>query len=178
MKTYIILLRGINVGGKNVIKMSDLKILLERNGFLNVRSYIQSGNIVLNHKIDNIKEIQSFVQNLILSEFKLDVPVMVLEESYLITILKNNPFLKSEKYDIKHLYITLIENITSVNNEATLLSINSNEDKVSLGDHCVYLYCPNGYSKTKYTNNLIESKLNCKATTRNLKTLNKILTLI
>ncbi len=97
MKTYIILLRGNNVGGKNVIKMSDLKILLERNGFLNVRTYIQSGNIVLNHKKDNIKEIQSFVQNLILSEFKLDVPVMVLEESYLITILKKQSIFKKRK---------------------------------------------------------------------------------
>ena len=177
MKEYIVLLRGINVGGKNTIKMSELKNLLEHIGFFNVQTYIQSGNLILKSKQNRVNDIKNSVHNLIVSEFKMNIPVMVFEKRYLTEILKNNPFNKNEKLDTKYLHITFLDKNNDDNDRETLLSLSTVKDKLSFGKKCIYLYCPDGYSKTKLTNNLIEKKLKTIATTRNLKTLNKMIEL-
>jgi uncharacterized protein (DUF1697 family) len=149
-------LRGINVGRKNTIKMSDLKNLLEHSGFYNVHTYIQSGNIILQSKKNESNEIKNLVHNLILSDFKINTPVIVLEKSFLSEILNNNPFNKNQNLDSKYIHVTILAKNIDDNDQKVILSENTTKDKLSFGKKCIYLYCPDGYSKTKLTNNFIE----------------------
>lgn len=93
MNTYIILLRGINVGGKNKVPMSDLRRCLEELGFSNVLTYIASGNVILqsNKKSAVIKK---QIEAALIKNFKLDselIKVLVLSDKQLEAIIDNKP---------------------------------------------------------------------------------------
>jgi len=93
MKTYVVLLRGINVGGKNKISMAALKLFLEEQGFTEVITYIQSGNVILQSTLDARKLTQKIEKGLP-SAFKLDSPlikVLALTTEQLQRIVNNRP---------------------------------------------------------------------------------------
>jgi len=84
MKKYIVLLRGINVGGKNKISMKELKELLEEYGFLDVVTYINSGNIVFSSHNSDIEFLKRNCEALIFEKFKLELLLMVITAEELI----------------------------------------------------------------------------------------------
>ena len=88
MKTYIALFRGVNVGGNNLLPMKELVALLEKNGFQNVKTYIQSGNVVLKGKKVSSTELRT----LIAGKFGFKPEVTVLEKSEFDSSIKHNPF--------------------------------------------------------------------------------------
>ena len=177
MEKYIAILRGINVSGKNIIKMKDLKSELDDLGFKNVITYIQSGNIVFEHEKTPTNRLTAVIKQTIAKKFKLDVPVMVFETEQWKKILTNNAFLGEENIDITKLHVTFLSSspstvfIAQINLDAYL------PDQLIITNEAIYLYCPNGYGKTKLTNNFFEAKLKVTATTRNWKTANKLLEL-
>jgi uncharacterized protein (DUF1697 family) len=93
MKTYVILLRGINVGGKNKISMAELKSFLDELGFENVSTYIQSGNVILQSKLD-AKAITEKIEKALPTKFKFDSPlirILTLTTAQLEDTIKNRP---------------------------------------------------------------------------------------
>lgn len=86
----IILLRGININGKNKISMDILKSELESIGFKNVYTYLNSGNIILESTFDKDK-IKKIIENLIIEKFNLDIPVFVITYLELKELLENKP---------------------------------------------------------------------------------------
>lgn len=92
MKTYIVLFRGINVGGKNILRMNDLVALLEENKYQNVKTYIQSGNVVLKSKSNP----ELNIGKLISSNFGFKPDILALEKSTFLTNIKNNPYQTDE----------------------------------------------------------------------------------
>jgi uncharacterized protein (DUF1697 family) len=93
MTTYVILLRGINVGGKNKIAMAELKRFLEKLGFTNVFTYIQSGNVILQSELD-AQTISQKVGESLPGMFKLDssiIKVLVLTSQQLQSVVENKP---------------------------------------------------------------------------------------
>lgn len=93
MKAYIVLLRGINVGGKNKIPMTALKDCLEKLGFNNVATYIASGNVILDSDKD-VKDIQQEIESALVVNFKLDsklIKVLVLSQKQLESVVNNKP---------------------------------------------------------------------------------------
>lgn len=157
---YIVLLRGINVGGKRKIRMKDLKDLLVQNGYQNVLTYIQSGNIILQSLQKDIPKIENHISGLIQKAYSFEVPVMVLNNNQFLSIYNGNPFIEN---DIKSLHVTILK--------SPVAKVELNKEEAMLIDSQVYLLCPEGYSKTKYTNDFFEKRLKCKATTRNWKTM-------
>ncbi len=180
MKTYIALLRGINVGGHHKMKMADLKVMLEKLNFTRVTTYIQSGNIILQGAQKDTVELSDLIKKEIKKQFGFDVPVLILTVENLISIYENNPFLeqlnKQELEDNK-MFFTLL---SSKPDALGIEEINTNfqgEEQFLITDKVVYLYATNGCRKTKLTNNFFEKKLKSAATTRNLKTIIKLLEL-
>ena len=108
MINYISILRGINVSGKNMIKMAALKELYEVLGLLNVTTYIQSGNVVFQSDSADAGAIGALITAGILKRFELQVPVLIREYTELKTILSLNPFLNIEGEDISKLHITRV----------------------------------------------------------------------
>lgn len=170
MEKYIILLRGINVSGKNKMPMVELRELLNNLDFINVQTYIQSGNIILdsNHS-KNV--VCNLIKEGILAKFGYDVAVIARTISELKVAIENYPFsLENEK----------IVAFTFLDKKPEISEIELNnlgDDMFKIQNDMVYLNCPNGFGKSKITNNLFEKKLKVVATTRNLRTTLKLLEL-
>jgi uncharacterized protein (DUF1697 family) len=93
MNTYVILLRGINVGGKNNMPMAQLVLFLEEHGFTNVITYIQSGNVILQTTLSRA-QIKEEIEELLPKKFKLDsslIKVLVLSDKDLKAIIDDAP---------------------------------------------------------------------------------------
>ena len=175
MTTYISILRGINVSGQKLVKMDVLRKAYENLGFRNVATYVQSGNVIFTGNSVNLNELAQTITRQIAKDFGFDVPVIVLSFDNLKQIIDGNPFLKDSDKDITFLHVTFLSS------KPQKFDINAIEDKklsgeeISISDSAVYLYCPNGYGKSKLSNSFLETKLKVGATTRNWKTTNELL---
>jgi uncharacterized protein (DUF1697 family) len=164
MNTYISILRGINVGGNRIIKMETL----------NVRTYIQSGNVVFQERTTEPKDLELRIFRTIKESYSFDVPIIIKTKVELEILFKNNPFrLKYEK-EIDKLHITLFSDQPK-QFDIENFNLSSGNDEYLFGDCVAYLYCPDGYGKTKLSNQNLEQKLKVSATTRNWKTLTELL---
>ena len=177
MKTYISILRGINVGGKNLIKMNSLLAMYEGLGFKNVKTYIQSGNVVFQSMETQTEESERLISESLLSQYLSNIPVMVREVSELKSILAQNPFINEIEKDISKLHITFLSKLPERQFLEIVESGSYLPDKYIINGRTIYLVCPNGYGKTKLNNNFFENKLKVKATTRNLNTLMELVKL-
>lgn len=91
MKRYIALLRGINISGKNKVPMSELKKGFETLAFVEVKTYLNSGNVIFSSDEDNIRKLTDKIEEMIKNQFGLDIPVFVLSREALEDILQNAP---------------------------------------------------------------------------------------
>lgn len=169
MTRFVVLFRGINVGGHNKLPMKPLVSLLENNGFTNVTSYIQSGNIVLNSKEDPTITIMSLISQ----EFDLKPQIMTLTAEDFITIKNNNPYSNEEGKSV-HCYIC--KEIPKINTEK-IQQYQLSTEKTTLINNTFYLYAPDGIGRSKLVSN-IETCLGVPTTGRNLNTINKIFSLL
>ncbi len=180
MNTYIALLRGINVGGHKKIKMADLRLKLEELGFSAVITYIQSGNIVFKDPSENIDTLETKIEKAIKKHFGFDVPVLIITHKILQKVLQHNPYIerleKGEIEDKKMYFMLLCDQPDSIA-VAELSKISFDPEEFIIAKNVIYLFAAIGYGKTKLHNNFFEKKLNIRTTTRNLRTLNKLLEL-
>ena len=174
MNTYIALLRGINVGGHKKVPMAELRGLLSDMGFQEVKTYIQSGNVVLSSSIANQTKIENLIKKAILNQFGFEVSVMVRTRHQLLKIFEDCPFPAEQKVDS---YFAILSNQpdTELVREASQKTY-ENEDYHIIND-CLYLYCANGYGKAKFNLSFFEKKLRVSATSRNYKTMVKLIDL-
>lgn len=170
MKKYIILLRGINVSGKNKLPMAELRDLLNDLGFKNVQTYIQSGNVIL--ESDKSKsEICKIINKRIIDKFGFDVPVIARTIPDLKKAIANYPFSTDNTKIVAFVFLNRKVYETKIDVK------DSSNDKYLIDNDMVYIYCETGFAKTKLSNNLFERKLNVRATTRNYNTTLKLLEL-
>ncbi|MCX6151140.1 MAG: DUF1697 domain-containing protein [Ignavibacteriales bacterium] len=174
MQTYISILRGINVSGQKMIKMDALRKIYENINFKNIQTYIQSGNVIFQYKKAVNFELETKITDKIFEEFGFEVPVMVKELYELLFILMNNPFVNKRNEDITKLHVTFLSQEPEQVNIDKLKDGNYGSDEYIIIGKTVYLFCPNGYGKTKLTNTFFENKLKTVATTRNWKTINEL----
>ncbi|MBL6445335.1 DUF1697 domain-containing protein [Fulvivirga sp. 29W222] len=175
MQTYIAILRGINVSGANKIKMDDLRARLTDLGFQNVKTYIQSGNVIFDYKPIDPLVLAKKLQQKIKEEYSYKVPVIVAGAEELKQVIINNPFLKERNEDPGKLHVTFLAEPANDENMSKIDASGYLPDEFKINGKEVYLFCPNGYGRTKLTNNFFESKLKVTATTRNWKTVNTLL---
>ncbi|CAM1349445.1 DUF1697 domain-containing protein [Tenacibaculum crassostreae] len=168
MNTYIVLLRGINVSGKNKIPMAELRALLNDLKFQEVQTYIQSGNIILKSELSK-EEVCKKINLGIKDKFGFDIPVLARTPEEWGKTIEKYPFsIENEK-------IVAFSFLNKVPEQKELEVKGLNEDQYQIVDDVVYLYCPSSFANTKLTNNTIEKKLAVIATTRNYKTTIKLL---
>lgn len=172
---YIAVLRGINVSGHHIIKMETLKQAFQSLGFQRVSTYIQSGNIVFHSDITDVMIIASKIKEIMQRDFGYNVTCLVIHSDQLNSIINQNPLLADLYKDESYFHVTLLSEKPKLMDITALVNKKQPDEEIFLIDRAVYLYCPYGYGKTKLTNNLIESKLNVAATTRNWKTLQALL---
>ena len=175
MATFISILRGINVSGQKKILMADLKALYETLNFKNVQTYIQSGNVVFDSmQEDNNIALAKIIEEAIEKAYKFQVPVLVKQADDLINTIKNNPFVEEAGIDPSRVAVTFLESRPKSENLKKLEGVDYPPDRFLIDGLNIYIHCPKSYGNSKLSNNFFESKLRVKATTRNWKTINKI----
>lgn len=175
MTTFVSMLRGINVSGQKMIKMNALQESYKTLCFDNVVTYLQSGNVVFTSEDSDCSLLEEKISDRIEKDFGFAIPVLVLPIEKLKQIASDNPFLEGTDKEGKSLYITfLYSEPENINNEVIERSKREGEDFI-ITKEVVYLYCPNGYGRTKLNNNYWEAKLKSRATTRNWKTVTEML---
>jgi len=169
MGKFVVLLRGVNVGGKNLLPMQELKSYLQGEDFKNIQTYIQSGNIILESATDP----EERVHNLIQSKFGFSVSVLAFSEEQFASIILNNPY-NSEEGKCVHFYCCLH---SPVLNQDKLEQLISATESFALIGSVFYLFAPEGIGRSKLAAK-IESFLGVSATGRNMNTMNKLKTLL
>lgn len=172
---YIAFLRGINVSGQKKMKMADLRHSLEKEGFQNVSTYIQSGNVVLESGEQNVAIIKKKLEDIIERDFGFQVPTLLKTLNELNEILKENPF--GNIGEKKNLYFALLYDKPKEELIEKFMQLQFKTEDFHYSECCVYLNCKMGAGKAKLSNNLIENKLKVTATTRNLNTMLKMIAL-
>lgn len=175
MTTWIVFLRGVNVGGNNKLPMQSLRGSLENAGFENVRTYIQSGNIVLESRSRSKKAIERLVSATIETDFQLDLDMSVMAIADLRAALSNDPFSEAaEKPNTLHYFFLSARPRKPGLEKAT--SMLSTTEQCELRDDVFYLFAPDGIARSKVAANA-ERYLGVGATARNLRTVTKVLEL-
>ena len=174
MKTHIALLRGINVAGQKKVPMAELRALLETKKLKKVKTYIQSGNVIFQSSITENETLEAIISEAIKKKFGFEVPVLVVDSLVLEGILEDCPFGEDKK---EKSYFTLLKTVPEQQFIKKLMALEFNDEEVAVTNNCVYFYSNKGYGKSKCNNNFIEKHLKVSATTRNYKTMLRLLTI-
>lgn len=176
MKTYIALLRGINVSGQKIIKMELLRKALTELDFENVSTYIQSGNILFQSNISDTKKLEIQIHDLIEKHFGFDVAVIVVTPEDLKTIIAKNPY-ADENIEEPQPYVSFLSEVPTAENREVLSAMDFQNDRFKIIDKAMYLHYAVGAGTTKLSNAVIEKKLKLTSTARNWKTVKKLIEL-
>jgi uncharacterized protein (DUF1697 family) len=172
MTTYIALLRGVNVGG-NQLKMDRLRAISANLGFENARTYLQSGNLVFDAKGAKPK-VQKGLEDKLAGETRLPVRLLVFPAAELAKLIAKNPFLKDKAIDRARLHVTFLATEPTAEALKRLSAVDAGADEFRAAGAHIYLHCPNGYGRSKLSNNQLERLLSVAATTRNWNTVNAL----
>lgn len=176
MKRYVALLRGINVGGKNKIAMKDLKINLENLGYENVKTYLNSGNVVFSSSESDIDKLMHQIEKMIKQEFNLDIPVLVVLQEHLIDILNNAPaWWHRNGKEIYDNLIFIIPPSTFADVYAELGEPNKDLEKISNYEDVIFWsFVRKDFNKTNWWAKTASVKISTKLTIRIANTVKKI----
>ena len=169
MKTYLVLLRGINVSGTKMIKMDALTKALQNIGFTNVQTYIQSGNVFVN-STETAAKVGLLVKQELFKTFGHDVPTIVIDKQQLENCVADNPFLNDANTDLKKLYVAFVSQELNQNSIHELKISQFKPDEAVVEGTKIYIKYAVGAGKTRLDQKYIEKKLNVTATIRNWNT--------
>jgi uncharacterized protein (DUF1697 family) len=175
-QTYVCFLRGINVSGKNMIKMKDLTALFKKLNFSDISSYLQSGNVVFRtDKGLSDKIIRDMIKKGIADGFEMDVPVLIKSAEEFSDMFRRNPFLSEKVIEGDKLHVTMLDSVPDKEKTDLLFKIDFTPERFSISGLDIFLYCPDGYGRAKLNNNFLEKKLGVTATTRNWRTISNLI---
>ena len=177
MTTYIALLRAINVGGRNRVSMADLRNLLANLGFANVRSILQSGNLVFESHVSTTSRLEVHLTQAAKAHLALETEFFVRTAREWRAIVTGNPFPNEAKRDPAHLVVMLLKNADDRKHVAALEKAIPGREAIRAGGRHIYIVYPDGIGESRLTNTLIEQKLGAQGTARNWNTVLKIASL-
>ncbi|MBE1486170.1 DUF1697 domain-containing protein [Plantactinospora soyae] len=176
MTQYVALLRGINVGSGNRIGMADLRRIVTDLGHEDVKTYLQSGNVVFGAEPGAGKggapgpdRLATAIRKAVADELGVDVPVLVRSGAELAALAAENPYLKSERDETK-LLVAFLAGAPATDKAAELTVPGTDTAEFTLAGREIYLHYPDGFGRTKFSNAYLEKQLGTVSTTRNWKT--------
>jgi uncharacterized protein (DUF1697 family) len=170
MPIYISMLRGINVGGHNRIKMDQLRTSLEALGLAQVKTYIQSGNVVFKAAKISPAALSKKIENQILAQFGFPVSVISRRAEEIAATIENNPLLNQRGIDQEKLHVAFLSDAPAATALRKLADLTLAPDQSRALGKEVYLYFPNGVSNSSLWKHPLDRVLSVVTTTRNWKT--------
>jgi uncharacterized protein (DUF1697 family) len=173
MTVYVSMLRAVNVGGTSRIKMDALQAVYESIGLRDVRTLLQSGNVLFRSGLGRAQLVQRITQE-IERQLGLRVEVIVRTLAELASIIERGPVL-SPRADPSKLLVMFLSGVPDPALQATLRKSHKGPEMLELRGPEIYLYYPDGVGRSKLTNAVLEGKLDTSGTARNWNTLTKLL---
>ena len=167
--SHVALLRGINVGGKHRLPMQELREIFEESGCTDVRTYIQSGNVVFRCEHGMKDQIPTRIEAAIRERCGFEAPVVLRSAAEMEQIVANNPFVDAAS-DEKALHVMFLSERPSEVAVSSLDPHRSTPDRFELVGGEIFLYCPKGVARTKLTTQYFDSTLGTVSTARNWRT--------
>jgi uncharacterized protein (DUF1697 family) len=175
-RSYVALLRGVNVGGKNMLPMTELAGMFVAAGCADVTTYIQSGNVVFRADAKTAAGLDSLIASLVQERFGLRVPVVLRTAAQMKAVIRGNPFLKAGASE--EVYVCFLKDLPSADRVAGLDAGRSAPDEFTVIGREIYMRLVKGVSGTKLTNAYFDSKLKTVSTMRNWRTVLKLAELV
>lgn len=173
---YVALLRGINVGGKNMIKMEKLREVIAGLGFEDVQSYVNSGNLAFGYKRSSDAAIAKKIHDAIQVEFGFDISVMVRSRSGIEDLIANNPY--KGKFDShKDLHVFFLNSELSKEQVKALMEQANEREMITVRGREIFYLLRISIIDSALGKGFIDKKLRVPATARNWRTVERIATL-
>jgi uncharacterized protein (DUF1697 family) len=176
LTTHIALLRGINVGGHRSVGMTDLRAFLMQLGFEDVRSLLQSGNLVFQSRSRTGAELERFLEAEAVKRFAIEIDFFVRTPEEWKSIIRQNPFRKEAELDPGQLLVLALKSPPSAEYVTALQEEIKGPELVHAKGKQLYAFYPDGVGRSRLTNAVIERKLG-RCTGRNWNTVLKLATL-
>ena len=174
LSRHVALLRGINVGGKNMLPMKDLVGMFVAVGCEDVTTYIQSGNVVFSAQAKIVAGLGSLISKRVEEQFGLRVPVVLRTATELKKVIRSNPFLQVGTADELILHVAFLADKPGAGLVAGLDAGRSTPDEFVVVGREIYMQLVKGVAGTKLTNAYFDSKLKTVSTMRNWRTVLKL----
>ena len=175
MPVFISMLRGLNLGGHNIIKMEALRTLYESLGMTNPQTLIQSGNVVFSTKERNCAVLAKRISDAIERKFGFRPPVILRTTSELRDVIARNPFAARRGIDPSKLLVHFLADDPGQEIREQVLAIQSSPEELRMLGRELYIYFPNGMARPKLSLPKVERLLKTACTGRNWNTVRKLL---
>jgi uncharacterized protein (DUF1697 family) len=175
--TYICLLRGVNVGGNNLLKMAELKALFDSLRLRDAKTYLQSGNAVFRSDETDRDVLKRRIEDGIRKKSGIEVKIILRTTDELRNVIAANP-LSPEARNPKALLVAFLGGPIANTAKALLTSLKIASEEIHFGKQELYLYFPEGIAASKLSNALTEKKLGVNVTARNWNTVNALLKMV
>ena len=162
MPRLVAFIRGINITGRNTLAMADLRAICEAEGLTNVKTYLQSGNVVFDGDPATL-------------ERAVGHKIVLRTSAQMRAIVKANPFKAEADATPSYTFVIFLESKPAADAIAALMAAKTGPEKAEVIGRELYVWYPNGMGQSKFTHTLIERKLRVTATARNFNTVNAIL---
>lgn len=176
MARYVALLRGINLGGKNKLPMAKLVRAFEAAGASDVRTYVQSGNVVFAAAATEAAPIVAAVVAGIREREGISAPIVLMTVDEVAEVLDSSPFLRAGAAP-ESVHFAFLSDAPSAARVAALAQDRSPGDAFAVDRRVVHLHLPNGVARTKLTNAWLDAQLATVSTLRNLRTVRALVEL-
>ena len=174
MTVYVSMLRAVNVGGTSRIKMDALRAVYESIGLKDVRTLLQSGNVVFRSAITNRDQLGKRIMQEIERQLALEVEVILRSLAEIASIVERGPVL-SPRADKAKLLVMFLSAVPRAAAQAALVKWHKGPEMLEMRGPEIYLYYPDGVGRSKLSGAVIENKLDTSGTARNWNTLQKLL---
>lgn len=175
MPVVISLLRGVNVGGHNKIKMDALRALHESLGLPDAQTYVQSGNVISRTEARDLVLLSKRIENAIERTFGFRPAVILRTSSELRDVIARNPFATRRGIDPSKLLVTFLATDPGREARDKVLKIKADPEELRISGRELYIYYPNGMGRSKLSLAVIEKTLKTSGTGRNWNTITKLL---
>ena len=177
MTVYLSMLRAVNVGGTSRIKMDELRKVYESMGLADVRTLLQSGNVLFRSGLTDRQRLVKRIMQEIERQLELTVQVILRTLAELESLFERGPVL-SPRADPSKLVVMFLSSVPDAAAQSALLKWHKSKEMKEMLEPRgpeIYLYYPDGIGRSKLTNAVIESKLDTFGTARNWSTLKKLI---
>jgi len=175
MPIIISMLRGVNVGGHNMIKMDALRALYESLKFKDPQTYVQSGNVVFRTDELEVPKLAKKIEDAIEGNFGFRPALILRTLPEMRNVVRRNPFAKRKEIEPNRLLVTFLASLPAAEARDKVLALKTDPEEVRLDGRELYIYYPNGLARPKTPWTALEKMLGIPGTGRNWNSVTKLL---